>query len=173
MRQLKTLFTLCVIFLLAACANTTTLKASKESLDGKKVIFVPTGAVKVEGLSNTIGSQFGLLGMLIENAATEGSRNQAASQVNSILGGGEAFAIAKKSIQANSRKLGNISQIESVPHTLASAEFTSWFNSDDRIDIKNTSQMQGDMAIDFGFQGLNINNYLAGTYAEGTLGVRV
>jgi hypothetical protein len=168
-----TLLLLTVVALIGGCANTSTLKLNGGQLNGKSVLLVPTGNVKLESQSNTVGPSFGLLGALIEAAVTQNSNAEAAKNLNSVMGGDFVLAIAQEGISAHLNKLGQPAIIKTSKKTLGNEEFTKWFNSDTRINTDLESAEKTDIIIDFGFQGLNVTTYLAGTFAEGTIGVRV
>ena len=76
-------FVLCFsLILISGCANTSTIKADAVRIKDKPLLIVPTGATKITGLSSSGGGAFGLLGVLIEHAATSDSRAKAESVVH-------------------------------------------------------------------------------------------
>jgi hypothetical protein len=83
------------------------------------------------------------------------------------------FQMAQVEIGKNMSKFGSVKNHVVLPRTLVNEEFTKWFNPESRSDIVNSGADSPDLLVDFGFQGLNVTKYLAGTYAEGTFGLRV
>ncbi len=158
---------------LTGCANTSTVKSEAEIFTNKTVAIAPTGQVRIEGLSNTVGSAFGALGVLVEHALTEKSRADTNAQINQLLGQDALFKIAEDEVNKNILKFGKIKGQSSEQRTLPNEDFNKWFNPDQRTDVSSFSGKSPDLIIDFGFQGLNITNYMAGSFAEGTFGLRV
>lgn len=165
-------FLIFLAFILAGCANTSTVKSSSNQFDGKDVIFVPTGSLKVEGVFTGIGPAFGLLGILIEQAATESSRAKAAEQVKESFGIDSTFDSAGKILQSSTQRFGAIKKYSITKRTLLDQEFSLWFNSDSRSDYALVAN-NSDIIIDFGFQDLTITSWLSRSYAGGTFGLRV
>jgi hypothetical protein len=172
MKFLKIIFLVASLALLTACANISTVKSSKKTFENKTVVLIPTGPVKFESLSS-VGASFGLIGVLIDNVVAANTRNQALRQLDESIGNGAALDIAKNTIESNSQKLGHIKKFIAMNPTMKNVEFIDWFNSDERKDLLKMETRPGDIAIDFGFQDLYLNNYIAGTYAEGAFGIRV
>jgi hypothetical protein len=172
-RFIKTLLYAALVVTLIGCANTSTVRSNASVFDDKTVGIAPTGQVKIEGMSNTVGSAFGALGVLIEHALTEKSRMETDARINQTLTEDSLFQMAQVEIRKNLPKFGNMKNHVLLPRTLANEDFARWFNPDSRSDVMNLSDTSADIFIDFGFQGLNITNYMAGTYAEGTFGLRV
>jgi hypothetical protein len=158
---------------LTGCANTSTVKSEAGFFDNKTVAIAPTGQVRIEGLSNTVGSAFGALGVLVEHALTEKSRADTNTQINQLLGQDFLFKIAQDEVNKNIQKFGQIKGQSLEQRTLVNEDFNKWFNPDQRSEISSLMAKNPDLIIDFGFQGLNITNYMAGSFAEGTFGLRV
>jgi hypothetical protein len=158
---------------LFGCANGSTVRSDTSVFNNKSVGIAPTGHVRIEGMSNTVGSAFGALGVLVEHALTEKSRSETDTQFNQMLTEDSLFQMAQAEIGKNMFKFGSVKNHVSLPRTLVNEEFTKWFNPESRSDVVNSGDNNADLLIDFGFQGLNVTKYLAGTYAEGTFGLRV
>ena len=170
---IKALSSVAFALTLIGCANTSTIKSDASVFNNKSVGIAPTGQVRIEGMSNTVGSAFGALGVLVEHALTEKSRTETNSTINQVLTQDSLFQMAQVEIEKNIFKFGSIKNHFVIPRTLANEDFTKWFNPDSRSDAINLGANNPDLLIDFGFQGLNITNYMGGTYAEGTIGLRV
>ena len=158
-----------LVVFLTGCANISTVQSQSSVFDGKTVLLKPTGKVNIESVSNNTGGAFGIVGFLIEQAATENARNQDVKIISSAV---DPFAISTQKLTENIKKFGNIKSLEFHPVTLGSENFTDWFNGDTRRDVLNNNT-KSDMYIDYGFQGLNTTSNIYGTYAGGVFGLRV
>lgn len=161
-------------FLLVGCANTATIKLNANQLNGAKVYLVPTGQTKVKGLSgDTIGSYFGVVGVLIEHAATSGQRNADAAQADVIFSSDATLQIASDEIEQFLREKKSPQEITLHPIPLEGKAFEEWFNPDQRNDIPADLKINGALIVDYGFQDITLRSFLTATYAVGTIGIRV
>lgn len=160
---------LAAVLMLSGCANTATMRVEVSTVSGSRITVVPTGAVKLEGVSSGIGSAFGILGVLIEHAATESSRETSAQRAEKNFPANAILGMAATEIASLLRAKEKFSSIEVASSTLNTTEFTSWFNGDKRTDLLAEPSMHGNLILDFGFQSLTVN----GSYAGGALGVRL
>ena len=89
------------------------------------------------------------------------------------IGGDFLFLAAQDAIKSNINSLGKPKSIHLANRTLIQQDVAVWFNPETRTDLVRSQDLPADIAVDFGFQGLGVSSYLAGTYAEGVFVLRV
>ena len=167
-------FVLCFsLILISGCANTSTIKADAVRIKDKPLLIVPTGATKITGLSSSGGGAFGLLGVLIEHAATSDSRAKAESVANQAFPTSSINDVTNEAISQNIRLRAISSQVTFNVATLTKTEFVDWFNSDQRMDIQNISNPTQAFILDYGFQGISVTSSFGRRAAEGAFGIRI
>jgi len=173
MKIVRTAIALGFAFVLVGCAGVPTVTPPKNYLEGQEIALVPTGNLRLNVASSTVGSAFGMIGALVEMAITEKSRADSVQQVSRAIGGDFLFLAAQDTVKSNINSLGKPRSIHLASRTLIQQDVAAWFNPETRTDLVRSQELPADIAVDFGFQGLGVSSYLAGTYAEGVFVLRV
>lgn len=160
------------VCVLAGCTNIGGLRADLSSIPASKVTIVPTGIFNVEG--ETSGGPIGLIPALIYQATNSSDREASTARAKQINLGNEVALATAKSIMPLLESTGKFTSVEIHEGTLGSDKFSSWFSINKRTDLLSENSTQGGLLLDYGFQGLSIyKNAILGSYASGTLGVRL
>ncbi len=164
---------LCLVAtLLVGCANTSSIKSTRDHFNNKTVAIVPTGAVRTGGGSTvSVGPVFGPVGMVVERIVTQNSGNTNPRIVTETMGVDHALAAAQGTIEASVGRLGAVAKVRRETRSRPGEDFNAWFNPEKR-DIEEVPP-DTDLIVDFGFESLTLTDYMMGTYAEAIVGIRV
>ena len=162
--------TLALIGLMAGCANTAVLATNANQFQGKTVTLVPTGVLKIETRSEGVsGAPIGALGAFLITAAL--SSDPINVKGADVVENENALDKIGNEIAASIESSSMPKAIKFLPHSIQNTSFPDWFNSGARAEMSQNNS--GEIFVDYGFQGLSLTSYLAGTYAEATIGIRV
>jgi hypothetical protein len=174
---MKSLFVLLVSLTLVGCANVSTLKISKDQVDGKQLTVLPTGKFNITARTDsgqTTGP--GLVGALIALANAVEAANHAKKMTAVIPGAvppDELINFTSNVIKDNAHLIGNPKSITVAPQSRIADGFIEWFNTENRPEVRQSSDTTAALTLDYGFQELRVVRYPAGMFVEGVLGMRL
>lgn len=153
-----------IALLLGAC-GTMVKPVSKEALENKTFVLVPTGQTNYEVSSNKTGGMFGVLGVLIEAAATQSSSDATKVKLRDAVPPEFLLQTATSQIEVSIKKYGNYNLKIYNNHTLRNAFHADWSKNTKRDDLKGIPEIDGDIIVDVGVTSVSLVKGLLGTEA--------
>jgi len=149
---------------LSGCA--TIKPVSKQAIENKTFVLVPTGQINYEVVSNRGGAAFGLIGALIEAAVTQSSSDVTKEKLRTAVPPEFLLQIAANQIEADLKKYGNYKLIITKQHTLKDMPHSDWSKNTKREDLKGNPDINGDIILDVGVTDITLVKNLFGTTAN-------
>lgn len=152
----KIFLTALVILSVVGCASTVK-PVSKQAIENKTFVLVPTGQINYEVVSNRGGAiAFGLIGALIEAAVTQSSSDTTREKLRAAVPPEFLLQIATNQIEVDLKKYGNYKLIVTKQHTLKDTPYSDWSKNTKREDLKGNPEINGDIIVDVGVTNVTL-----------------
>lgn len=149
---------------LSGCA--TIKPVSKQAIENKTFVLVPTGQINYEVVSTRGGAVFGLIGAFIEAAVTQSSSYTTMEKLRTAVPPEFLLQIATNQIEVDLKKYGNYQLIVAKQHTLKDTPYSIWSKNTKREDLKGNPEINGDIILDVGVTDVTLVKNLFRTTAN-------
>ena len=161
-----------VIFTMIGCANKG-IPVDKAATATKSITIVPTGKIRYDVSSNRGGAGFGLIGALIEQAATaDGNKNSGSileKEVSQVL----IFNAAIDEFKKNFAKSGQNQLVTVSAPVLADKPSQEWFSDVKKEHLTKNPNLKSDLALEVSFPSVGISKEFGGYYAIGYISAKL
>jgi hypothetical protein len=168
----KIALVLSVIFLMAGCANKG-IPVDKAATATKSITIVPTGKIRYDVSSNRGGAGFGLIGALIEQAATADGNKNSGTILEKEVSQDLIFNAAIDEFKKNLAKSGPNQLVTVSAPVLSDKPSQEWFADTKKEHLTKNPNLKSDLALEISFPSVGISKEFGGYYAIGFISAKL
>ena len=161
-----------VPFLMIGCANKG-IPVDRAATATKTITIVPTGKVRYDVSSNRGGAGFGLIGALIEQAATADGNKSSVTVLEKEVPQDSIFNSAIDEFKKNFVKSGQNQLITVSAPVLADKPSQEWFSDTKKEHLTKNPNLKSDLALEVAFPSVGISKEFGGYYAIGFISAKL
>ena len=161
-----------VPFLMIGCANKG-IPVDRAATATKAITIVPTGKIRYDVSSNRGGAGFGLIGALIEQAATADGNKSSVTILEKEVPQDSIFNSAIDEFKKNFVKSGQNQLITVSAPVLADKPSQEWFSDTKKEHLTKNPNLKSDLALEVAFPSVGISKEFGGYYAIGFISAKL
>ena len=168
----KRFILLCMLILTVGCANKG-IPVDRVATATKAITIVPTGKIRYDVSSNRGGAVFGLIGALIEQAATADGNKSSTTILEKEIPQNSIFNAAVEEFKKNLAKSGQGQLVTVSEPVLADKPSQEWFSDTKKEHITKNPNLKSDLALEISFPSVGISKEFGGYYAIGFISAKL
>ena len=134
---------------------------------------MPTGKIRYDVSSNRGGAGFGLIGVLVEQAATADGNKSSTTILEKEIPQNSIFNAAVEEFKKNLAKSGQGQLVTVSEPVLADKPSQEWFSDTKKEHITKNPNLKSDLALEISFPSVGISKEFGGYYAIGFISAKL